>query len=159
MRKIDHIFSRSCFCLNQLAYRYHRTKPMMKFLFHPVYRYIFCLPSRRSRQIIGQALEIIYSFLLLCFNRMFIRTLFCFFLFFFCLTALSVVFFFFWVRTTTFFWIYWHVSHSFESSTVTPFESHLHIWHGHIPSISEWFCTEQWQRQLQVLHLVSVIFV
>jgi len=31
-------------------------------LCHLVYRYIFCLPSRRSRQITVRALEIIYSF-------------------------------------------------------------------------------------------------
>ena len=34
----------------------------MKSLCHLVYRYIFCLPSRRSRQITVRALEIIYSF-------------------------------------------------------------------------------------------------
>ena len=34
----------------------------MRFLFHLVYRYIFCLPSRRSGQITVRALEIIYSF-------------------------------------------------------------------------------------------------
>ena len=34
----------------------------MIFLCHLVYRYIFCLPSRRSRQITVRALEIIYSF-------------------------------------------------------------------------------------------------
>ena len=34
----------------------------MKFLFLLGYRYIFCLPSRRSRQITVRALEIIYSF-------------------------------------------------------------------------------------------------
>ena len=49
------------FCLNRLACR-HRTIHKMKSLFHPVYRYIFCLPSRRSRQIIRRALEIVYSF-------------------------------------------------------------------------------------------------
>ena len=34
----------------------------MKSLFLLGYRYIFCLPSRRSRQITGRVLEIIYSF-------------------------------------------------------------------------------------------------
>ena len=34
----------------------------MKFLFLLGYKYIFCRPSRRSRQIIVRALEIIYSF-------------------------------------------------------------------------------------------------
>jgi len=34
----------------------------MKFLFHLEYRYIFSLPSRRSRQITVRALKIIYSF-------------------------------------------------------------------------------------------------
>ena len=37
----------------------------MKSLFHLEYRYIFCLPSRRSRQIIGLTPRIIYSLLLL----------------------------------------------------------------------------------------------
>jgi len=40
----------------------HRTTPTMKSSFHPVYRYIFCLLSRRSRQIIGLTPRIIYSF-------------------------------------------------------------------------------------------------
>ena len=35
---------------------------MMKFSFLLGYRYIFCLPSRRSRQITVRALEIVYSF-------------------------------------------------------------------------------------------------
>ena len=34
----------------------------MKSLFLPGYKYIFCLPSRRSRQIIGREIEIVYSF-------------------------------------------------------------------------------------------------
>jgi len=34
----------------------------MRVSFHLVYRYIFCLPSRRSMQIIVQVLNIIYSF-------------------------------------------------------------------------------------------------
>ena len=34
----------------------------MRFSFHLVYRYIFCLPSRRLMQIIMQALNIIYSY-------------------------------------------------------------------------------------------------
>ena len=38
---------------------------MMKSSFHLVYRYIFCLPSRRSGQIIGLTPRIIYSFWLL----------------------------------------------------------------------------------------------
>ena len=37
----------------------------MKSSFHLVYRYIFCLPSRRSGQIIGLTPRIIYSLLLL----------------------------------------------------------------------------------------------
>ena len=58
-------FSCNYFCLNQLACRYHKTIPTMKSSFHPVYKYIFCLPSRRSRQIIGLTPRIIYSLLLL----------------------------------------------------------------------------------------------
>ena len=34
----------------------------MRVSFHLVYRYIFCLPNRRSMQIIAQVLNIIYSF-------------------------------------------------------------------------------------------------
>jgi hypothetical protein len=45
-----------------LACRYRRTISMMKFLFLLGYRYIFALPSRRSRQIAVRALEIVYSF-------------------------------------------------------------------------------------------------
>ena len=63
--KLIIVFSRSCFCLNQLVCRRCKTKPTMKSLFHPVYRYIFCLLSRRSRQIIGLTPRIIYSFWLL----------------------------------------------------------------------------------------------
>ena len=55
-------FSRSYFCLNQSAYHPERTIHKMKFSFHLGCRYIFCLPSRRSRQITVRALEIIYSF-------------------------------------------------------------------------------------------------
>ena len=58
-------FSRSCFCLNQSACRHRRTKHKMKSSFHLEYRYIFCLPSRRSGQIIGLTPRIIYSLLLL----------------------------------------------------------------------------------------------
>ena len=57
-------FSCSYFYLDRLVCR-HRTTPTMKSWFHPVYRYIFCLPSRRSRQIIGLTPRIIYSLLLL----------------------------------------------------------------------------------------------
>jgi len=153
--KLVIFFSYSYFCLNQLACRYHRTKPMRKSSFHPEYRYIFCLPSRRSGQIIVRALEIVYSFWLLCFNLVFIGVLFRFFLFFL-LTALAFVFFFFWVRTTTFFWIYWHVSHSPVSSSTNPL-SHEHAEQEHTPYISECSCKEQWQSQLQFLHLTSVI--
>ena len=55
-------FSRSCFCLNQLVDRPEKTIHKMKSSFHPEYRYIFCPPSRRSRQITVRALEIVYSF-------------------------------------------------------------------------------------------------
>ena len=54
----------SYFYLDRLVCR-HRTTPTMKSSFHPVYKYIFCLPSRRSRQIIGLTPRIIYSLLLL----------------------------------------------------------------------------------------------
>ena len=54
----------SYFYLDRLVCR-HRTIPTMKSSFHPVYRYIFCLPSRRSGQIIGLTPRIIYSLLFL----------------------------------------------------------------------------------------------
>ena len=63
--KLIIVFSRSYFCLNQSACRPERTIHKTKPSFHPEYRYIFCRLSRRSRQIIRRALEIIYSFLLL----------------------------------------------------------------------------------------------
>ena len=63
--KLIIVFSRSCFCLNQSACRSRKTIPTMKSSFHPVYRYIFCRPSRRSGQIIGLTPRIIYSLLLL----------------------------------------------------------------------------------------------
>ena len=135
----------------------------MRALFHLVYRYIFCLPSRHLMQIIMPELDIIYSFWLLwCsfnVNKMFIRSLLCVFFYVSFPTTCTWFFFFFGMHIASLFFVYWHVSHSFVSSTVTPFESQLHIWHGHIPSISEWFTTEQWQRQLQLLHLVSAIKV
>ena len=52
----------NCSCLNQSVCRLERTIHKTRFSFHLVYRYIFCLPSRRSRQITVRALEIIYSF-------------------------------------------------------------------------------------------------
>ena len=55
-------FRRNYFCLNQLVDRPEKTIHKMKSSFHPEYRYIFCRPSRRSRQITVRALEIIYSF-------------------------------------------------------------------------------------------------
>ena len=66
--KLAIFFSRSYFCLNQLADRPEKTIRKMKSLFHPEYRYIFCLPSRRSGQIIGPTPRIIYSLLLLLFS-------------------------------------------------------------------------------------------
>ena len=62
-------FNYSYFCLSQLVCR-HRTTPTMKSLFHPVYRYIFCLPSRRLKRIIVRVPKIIYSslFLLVSFS-------------------------------------------------------------------------------------------
>ena len=45
-----------------MACRYRKTRSKMKFSFLLGYRYIFCLPNRRSRQITVQALEIVYSF-------------------------------------------------------------------------------------------------
>jgi len=60
--KLIIFFSRSCFYLNQLAYHPERTIHKMKSLCHLVYRYIFCLLSRRSGQITVRALEIVYSF-------------------------------------------------------------------------------------------------
>ena len=53
------------FCLNQLVCRHCKTTHKMKSSFHLEYRYIFCLPSRRSRQITGLTPRIIYSLLLL----------------------------------------------------------------------------------------------
>ena len=53
------------FCLNQLVCRHCKTTHKMKSSFHLAYRYIFCLPSRRSRQIIGLTPRIIYSLSLL----------------------------------------------------------------------------------------------
>ena len=55
------LLSCNYFCLNQSAY-HHKTIQKMKSSFHLEYKYIFCLLSRRSRQIIRRALEIIYSF-------------------------------------------------------------------------------------------------
>ena len=52
----------SYFCPNQSAYHFHKTISTMKSLYHLVYRYIFCPPSRRLRQIIKRVLKIIYSF-------------------------------------------------------------------------------------------------
>ena len=65
MRKISHLFSCSYFYLDRLVCRRHKTIHKTKSLCHLVYRYIFCLPSRRSRQIIGLTPRIIYSLLLL----------------------------------------------------------------------------------------------
>ena len=53
------------FYLDRWVCRYHKTISMMKLLFHLEYRYIFCLPSRRSRQIIGLTPRIVYSLSLL----------------------------------------------------------------------------------------------
>ena len=55
-------FSCNYFYLNQLACRYRKTISTMKFSFHPEYKYIFCLPSRRARRITVRALKIVYSF-------------------------------------------------------------------------------------------------
>ena len=55
-------FSCNCFYLNQLACHHYKTIHKMKSLCHLVYRYIFCLPSRRLMQITVRALEIVYSF-------------------------------------------------------------------------------------------------
>ena len=57
----------SCFYLGRLVFR-RRTIHKTKFSFHPEYRYIFCLPSRRSRQIIRLTPRIVYSFWLLLFS-------------------------------------------------------------------------------------------
>ena len=149
--KLIIFFSCSYFCLNQSACHPERTIHKTKPSFHLEYRYIFCRLSRRSRQITVWALEIIYSFWLLWFwswfNRVFIRVLFRFFLIFE-LTALSVVFFFFWVHTTAFFWIYWHASHSSLQSQLLQ---------EHTPYISECSFKEQWQSQLQFLHLFIIL--
>ena len=52
----------NCFCLNQLACHHYKTIHKMRFSFPLVYRYIFCLLSRRLMQIVMQGLNIIYSF-------------------------------------------------------------------------------------------------
>ena len=95
----------SYFCLNQSVYHFHKTISTMKFLYRLVYRYIFCPPSRRLRQIIKRVLNIIYSLFLLMFRKtgcnafrsnktLLIRQGFCALLVFY-LTALSAVFSFF----------------------------------------------------------------
>ena len=58
-------FSRNYFCLNQSVCHPEKTKPTMKSSFPLEYRYIFCLPSRRSGQITGPTPRIIYSLLFL----------------------------------------------------------------------------------------------
>ena len=134
----------NCFYLNQLACHHYKTIHKMRVSFHLVYRYIFCLPSRRLMQIIVQELNIIYSFLLLCFNWVFIGQRFC-TLLFFLLAALSIVFFFLGVYTTAFCFIYWHTSHSSLQSQLLQ---------EHTPYKSECSFKEQWQLQLQFLHFV-----
>ena len=96
----------SYFCLNQSAYHYHKTIHKTKSLCRLVYRYIFCPPSRRLKQIIKRVLKIIYSLFLLIFRKtgcnafrsnktLFISQRFGAILLVFLLTAFSVVFFFF----------------------------------------------------------------
>jgi len=163
--KLIIFFSRNYFCLNQLACHHYKTIHKMRVSFHLVYRYIFCLPSRRLMQIIMQVLNIIYSFCSFsiitscmsfnCHKTLFISQRFSTFFFFFCLTTHAFFFFFFWVRTTIFFFLYWHASHSLPSSSTSPL-SHVQVEQEHTPYISECSCKEQWQSQLQFLHLFIV---
>jgi len=145
-----------------LVYRPERTIHKMRVSFHLEYRCIFCLPSRRLMQIIMPELNIIYSFWLLWCranpSMMFIRELFCVFLFVFYLTTCTWFFFFFGMHIASLFFFYWHDKHS-SLFTWIPCGLQLHLPHAHTPLASECSLTLQWQSHKQSLHFVIFRFL
>ena len=150
----------------------------MRASFHLVYRYIFCLQSRRLMQIAVQALKIIYSYNSLRFIRLakiafialfyqssyrycfrhetlLIGQCFC-AIFFFCLTTCTWFFFFFGMHIASFFFVYWHERHS-SLFTVVPWGLQLHFSHAHTPLASECALTLQWQSHKHSLHFVICV--